>query len=77
MAKMGAGAMKVSPVALQSANERARVAPLPLGTLTFKVGILSAEPAATPSSTAGVTLGSIMPEGFITYTDVMPSADSA
>jgi hypothetical protein len=66
MAEMGSGKLSPSPIRLKGANEAIRLAPVPHGTLTIKVSALYAAPYA-------ISPGPIMPEGFITYTDFLPS----
>ncbi len=65
---MGTSPVSKSPIRLRDAKESIRVAPLPSGTVTIKVSVLCATPQTISS-------GPIMPEGFMTYTDFMPSAD--
>jgi hypothetical protein len=68
MAEMGTSNVRNSPVRLTGARGAIRIAPMPYGTVTLKVSVV----CATPSGN-NVSQAPIMPEGFLTYTDFMPS----
>jgi hypothetical protein len=68
MAEMGTSGVRNAQIRLADPKATVRVAPLPRGTVTLKVSVL----CATPSGN-NISPGPIMPEGFLTYTDFMPS----
>ena len=68
MAEMGTGNMTPSLIRANETATDIRLAPLPNGTVTLKVSVLSS------SNSRAISSGPIMPEGFLTYTTLIPSS---
>jgi hypothetical protein len=69
MAEMGTSGMSISPFRLGDATGLTAIIPMAPGTLAMRVSVLT-------SSAATNAFGPILPAGFLTYTDFMPSANA-